>query len=266
VTGSQRDYYEYMGYPSAELTRRYTRYAELFSPGAEVLDMGCGRGEFLALLEARGVDGTGIDQDADMVALVREAGRRAEVAEAHAYLRDHAEAFDGVFAAHIVEHLAADEMVDLVRLAMKALRRGGRLVVVTPNPHNLHVHLYEFWTDLQHVRFYTPDIMRWVFHDAGLVGVESGDNPVYKAGPEFSNPDGRSGEVEPLPPPPILRWRARLRQRVAEWLEPASSLERIARLERRMQLLDQVQPPYLAWAASLYPGGEFYVTGTRADG
>jgi SAM-dependent methyltransferase len=264
--GSQRDYYEYMGYPSAELTRRYAGYAELFAPGAEVLDMGCGRGEFLALLEERGVRGTGIDQDADMVALVREAGQRAEVAEAHEYLRGHVEGFDGIFAAHIVEHLEAEEMVDLVRLATGALRPGGRLVAVTPNPHNLHVHLYEFWTDLQHVRFYTPDIMRWVFHDAGLVAVETADNPVYKAGPELSRPGGPSAGVEPLPPRPSLRWRARLRQRVAEWLEPASSLERIAMLERRVVALEETEHPVLPWATSLYPGGEFYVTGVRADG
>ncbi|TMD41409.1 MAG: class I SAM-dependent methyltransferase [Chloroflexi bacterium] len=64
---SQLGYYEFMGFDSAELRRRYAGYADRYQPGEHVLDIGCGRGEFLELLQARGAQGLGIDADDGMV-------------------------------------------------------------------------------------------------------------------------------------------------------------------------------------------------------
>jgi SAM-dependent methyltransferase len=262
--GSQLDYYRFMGYPSAELTRRYAPYVERFATGSTVLDIGFGRGEFLKLLAERGVQGHGIDQDEGMVEFGRDQGLSVEVAEANEDLASCPDHFDGIFAAHLIEHMTAPQMQDLVRSAVSALKRGGRLLLVTPNPHNLNVHLYEFWTDLQHVRFYTPDIMRWVLHDSGLREVETGDNPIYTSGPEIptravgSRPQARSR--------PNLGLKARARQRLAEWLTAASLLERTADLERRTEelaaLVDMVDVLSERLAA-LYPAGEFFATGVR---
>jgi SAM-dependent methyltransferase len=259
--GSQLDYYQFMGYPTAELTRRYAPYAERFDPGSAVLDIGFGRGEFLRLLAERGVHGLGIDLDEAMVQFGRNLGLSVEVAEAHDYLATRADQFDGVFAAHLIEHMSAEEMQDLVRSAVSALKPGGRLLLVTPNPHNLQVQLYEFWTDLQHVRFYTPDIMKWVLHDAGLRDIESGDNPVYTSGPQI--PAMGAGEPAAPRPPQQLRLRARARQRLAEWLTPASILERTADLEQRTGDMAGLIEVLRTRLAALYPGGEFYVTGVR---
>ena len=262
--GSQLDYYQYMGYPSAELTRRYAPYAERFAPGSTVLDIGFGRGEFLKLLANQGVQGQGIDQDEGMVEFGRDQGLSVEVAEAHEYLASRVDHFDGIFAAHVIEHMPARGMEDLVRSAVSALKPGGRLLLVTPNPRNLNVQLYEFWTDLQHVRFYTPDILRWVLHDAGLRDVETGDNPLYTSGPEIPPP---RTDHQPAPrPPQQLRLRARVRQRLADWLTPASLLERTADLEQltaalaaQLTLVDVLRDRL----AALYPAGEFFATGVR---
>jgi O-antigen chain-terminating methyltransferase len=259
--GSQLDYYQFMGYPTAELTRRYAPYAKRFAPGSKVLDIGFGRGEFLRLLSERGVQGQGIDQDEGMVQFGRDQGLSVEVAEAHEYLAACSDHFDGIFAAHVIEHMPAEQMQDLVHSAVSALRPGGRLLLVTPSPHNLNVQLYEFWTDLQHVRFYSPDVMRWVLHDAGLRELETGDNPIYTSGPEI--PTGAPADPPRPRPAPQLRLRARARQRLAEWLTPASLLERTADLEQRTGDLAALVDGLRDRLVALYPAGEFFATGVR---
>ena len=281
--GSQRDYYEFMGYPTGELAKRYSRYADRLAGNGRVLDIGCGRGEFLELMAQRGVDALGIDLDEEMVAEAVATGHRAEVADAIAFLHGHPGEFGGIFCAHVIEHLPAESMVELVRAGAAALAPGGRLIAVTPNPHSLEVQLHEFWTDLQHVRFYTPDIMRWVLHDAGLRDVEADYNPDYRSGrnlrpgaPEWTAPPPPSA-LPARPVRPALGLKARLRQRLAELFQPASTLERLQALEDRFTALDtridalanavEAVPPLVTRLSehvqALFPPGEFYVTGVR---
>lgn len=237
-----------MGYGSEALLQRYRLYAGMFSEGP-VLDVACGRGEFLQLLGERNIEGIGVDADASMVDEVRRRGARAEVGEAAAYLRAHAGAYGGVFSAHLIEHLPPEALRDLVAAAAGALRPGGRLLVVTPNPANLQMQLHDFWIDLQHVRFYSPEIVRWIFQLAGLREVSEGVNDAYHSGPEL-------GEEE-LPPLPLARPPRRPlgRESLAPLL-PRSLDERLSQLEQRVNRLT-------FWAASLYPPAEYFVTGLR---
>jgi SAM-dependent methyltransferase len=229
-----------MGYSSDVLLDRYAPYAERFEAGSRVLDLGCGRGEFLQLLKQRGVDGLGVDADEEMIAAVKAKGLNAQRGEVHDFLKKNPGQFDGVFAAHLIEHLRAEDFVELTRLAAGALRPGGRLILVTPNPHNLSMQLHEFWTDLQHVRFYTPEIVRWVVHETGLKNIEVGENARYGSDPRAAS------FVDVLnPPPPPVRLRSRLKRRFVDWLLPAWVV----------QMRDIVR--------SLYPPAEFYVTGVR---
>ncbi len=229
-----------MGYSSDVLLDRYAPYAERFAPGSRVLDLGCGRGEFLQLLKQRGVDGLGVDADKEMIAAVTEKGLHAEQAEVHEFLNQHPNEFDGVFAAHLIEHLRPQDFIELTKLAARALRPGGRLILVTPNPHNLSMQLHEFWTDLQHVRFYNPEIVRWVVHDAGLKDIEVGENDRY-----LSNPRSESYLDVLAPPAHPARLRSRIRKRVSEWLTPVWVF----------QMRDIVR--------SLYPPAEFFVTAVK---
>jgi SAM-dependent methyltransferase len=269
LRASQLGYYQFMGHDSAELRRRYAIYADRFATGGKVLDIGCGRGEFLELLAERGVSSFGVDADNDMAELNRAAGRNVENADAIEYLGDHPAEFDGVFAAHVIEHLNAPQVERLIRHASQALRSRGRLIVATPNPGNLSMQLRDFWVDLQHVRFYAPPTVRWLFHEAGLAEIEDGVNPAYPLGPEL--PEGlelplRVPRLPPERPPKNLSVRARIRQRTAEWLEPASALERINDLELHVADLEERLVEMRALfnsMAKLWPPAEFYVTGVK---
>jgi SAM-dependent methyltransferase len=244
----QYDYYEFMGYGSEALLQRYRPYSERFSEGP-VLDVACGRGEFLQLLRERRLEARGIDADQSMVEEARRRGASAELADGTAYLRAHPDEFGGVFAAHLIEHLAPELVLELVRASADALRPGGRLILVTPNPSNLQMQLHDFWIDLQHVRLYSPEIVRWILHLGGFTEIESGENELYRSGPDLSE-----HELPSLPTPRPARRRLG-RELLAAALPPSLD-DRLTQLERRVNHLT-------GWAASLYPAAEYFVTGVR---
>src|SRR5712691_9387993 len=93
-------------------------YVDDFRDAAPVLDVGCGRGELLALLREAGVEARGIDADADMVAFARGEGLEVEQADGVAYLEGLADgSLGGVFAAQVVEHLPPPALLSLLELA-----------------------------------------------------------------------------------------------------------------------------------------------------
>src|SRR4051794_19692386 len=108
-----------------EIRRRQAPYVDDFREAAPVLDVGCGRGEFLTLLREAGVEARGVDADADMAAFCRGEGLDVEHADALAYLEATAEgSLGGLFAAHVVEHLPPPALVRFLELAASRLRPG----------------------------------------------------------------------------------------------------------------------------------------------
>lgn len=163
---------------SDEAVRRYQRaFAEWFAPGARVLDVGCGPGVFLGCLREAGRKGVGVDASAGELALARAAGHEVEEGDALAYLRAHPGEFDGVFCAHLVEHLPPSAAVELVVLMHSAVRPGGRVVVITPDVRDLEVWTERFWLDLTHVRPYPLPLLRRLFEFSGLRVIRSGNDP-----------------------------------------------------------------------------------------
>ena len=158
----------------AEIRERQRGYLELFvAAGGPVLDVGCGRGEFLELCREAGLAARGIDTDPGMVARCREA--RLDVAEGDAL--QHLESLPdgslgGVFCAQVIEHVPPDAFIALVRLAYTKLQAGGVLLCETPNPACLTVFSGAFYLDLTHQKPIHPEAARFVFEAAGLRDVE----------------------------------------------------------------------------------------------
>ena len=156
-----------------EITARVARYLPHLRGRGEVLDLGCGRGEALAVLAAEGIPARGVDASAGMVARCRERGLAAEEGDLFAALGAAGEgSLGGVVSFHVVEHLPPESLDRLVRLAHRALAPAGVLIVETPNPLALVVAARNFWLDPTHRRPVHPESLRLSFELAGFEPVE----------------------------------------------------------------------------------------------
>lgn len=145
-----------------------------------VLDIGCGRGEALALLRDHGIPARGIDSSARMVALCRERGLEAEEGDAFAALAALPEkSLGGVVSFHVIEHLPTASLDRLVRLAYRALKPGGVLILETPNPLSMLVAARSFWLDPTHVRPVHPESLKLMYELAGFDPIERLDLRPY---------------------------------------------------------------------------------------
>lgn len=155
-----------------EVRERLREYlGELEGAGAlgEVLDLGCGRGEALAVLAEAGVPARGVDASAEMVARARERGLRAEEGDLFEALAAAGEgSLGGVVSFHVVEHLPATSLDRLARLAWRALAPGGVLILETPNPLSLVVAARSFWLDPTHRRPVHPETLELLARLAGF--------------------------------------------------------------------------------------------------
>jgi 2-polyprenyl-3-methyl-5-hydroxy-6-metoxy-1,4-benzoquinol methylase len=148
-------------------------YIPAFADKRDVLDIGCGRGEFLDVMKQAGVNARGIDLDGESVALCRAKGHTAEIADLFVYLADQPDgAFDGIFAAQVVEHLPPERLPRMIELCAAKLRSGGVLVLETPNPECLAIFATHFYIDPTHTRPIPPSLMVFYFEEFGLGGIE----------------------------------------------------------------------------------------------
>ena len=70
----------------AEIRSRLTDYVPYFSGASDVLDVGCGRGEFLDLLKQAGITARGLDLNPEMVEVCKARGLDATAGDAVSYL------------------------------------------------------------------------------------------------------------------------------------------------------------------------------------
>jgi SAM-dependent methyltransferase len=159
---------------STETVRDRQRiYVDDFRDAAPVLDVGCGRGELLALLREAGVEARGVDADADMVAYARGEGLEVEQADALAHLESLADgSLGGVFAGQVVEHLPPAALVRLLELSARKLRPGGLLVAETINPLS-PLALRSYFADLTHAQPLVPETLALLARQSGFREVET---------------------------------------------------------------------------------------------
>ncbi len=157
---------------------------------APVLDIGPGRGEWLELLRQHGIQAYGVDVNRSFVDSARAMGLDVRLEEGLAHLRRLPDvSLSAVTAFHVVEHMPAESLVDLVDQCLRVLRPGGVLMVETPNPVNLTVGASSFHLDPTHVRPVHPLFLQFVLESRGFVQLETvmlhpPDEPALEVSPD----------------------------------------------------------------------------------
>ena len=145
------------------------RYLDIFKGSQDVLDIGCGRGEFVELLLENGISVKGIDINVDFVEYCLENNLPVERADMFSYLEKSPDnSIGGIFCSQVVEHLTADMMVYFIKMAYKKLKNNAPIVIETINPKNIVAVSNWFYMDLSHVRPVHPDTLAFIAEQEGF--------------------------------------------------------------------------------------------------
>jgi SAM-dependent methyltransferase len=142
-------------------------------PEALVFDLGCGRGEWLELLQKNSIVAMGVDLDTGMLAACQQINLKVQCQDALESLKQLQDGSASVVSAfHLVEHLPFDRVKDLVAECHRVLKPGGLLIMETPNPENFMVATHNFYLDPTHLRPIPPDLLAFVPEYLGYESVK----------------------------------------------------------------------------------------------
>jgi len=147
-------------------------YLPYFRGKKRVLDIGCGRGEFLSLLKENNIPAKGVDIYEPYVDYCNSKGLKAVCGDGTAFLAgvDH---LDGIFVGQVVEHLRPEEIIRLCNTAYEKLSEGGCIIIETPNPTSLAIYTNAFYIDPSHIKPVHPLTMKYYLEKAGFRNIET---------------------------------------------------------------------------------------------
>lgn len=159
--------------PQREIAARVADYIPILESASDVVDIGCGRGELLRALKAKGVRARGVDSNAAMVELCRADGLDVERGDALAFLERQGDgSIGGLVAIQVVEHFEPGYLVRFLETAFHKLRPGAPLILETINPACWMAFFETYIRDLTHQRPLHPDTLRFLVESAGFTSVD----------------------------------------------------------------------------------------------
>jgi O-antigen chain-terminating methyltransferase len=159
---------------SKEIIAKQSCYLAYFKNCKRVLDVGCGKGDFLQLLKENQIGAYGIDSNHEMVSFCNQQG--LEVLEEDGIKHLNAledESIDGIFASQFIEHLPPEHFKNFIQLGYSKLKPDSFMIVETINPACLHAYLNTFLLDLSHSKALHPLALKFLFEIVGFEKVET---------------------------------------------------------------------------------------------
>jgi SAM-dependent methyltransferase len=156
-----------------EIRERQRVHVPVFAGASDVLDVGCGRGEFLALLKEHRIGARGIDTNREMVVAARERGLEVTQADARAYLQSLPDAsLGGVIASQVIEHFEPSYLIELLPIIFSKLRPAAPIVLETINPACWLAFFSSYLRDFTHVWPVHPETLQYLMQASGFTRVE----------------------------------------------------------------------------------------------
>ena len=179
VAVSSLDSHKYVGFEdryrgsTEDIRNRLTGYLEDFVGSSDVLDIGCGRGEFLELLRDRGIAARGIDNNHEMVEVCKERDLICDETDALSFLLSQPDAsIGGLFSAQVVEHLEPSYLLPLLDTAYLKLRPGAKIILETINAASWSAFFHSYIRDITHVRPLHPETLEYLVSASGFQNVQ----------------------------------------------------------------------------------------------
>jgi len=156
-----------------DVKKQLRKYLPYFSKNGPVLDLGCGRGEFLELLRENGIEAAGVDINGQMVDICLDKGllcQKGDILEKLAARPDGS--LGGVFSSQVIEHLPPAYLKKLIELSLHKLCGGGTLILETVNPLSVFALVQVYYLDPSHRNPVHPQALKFMLETAGFEGVE----------------------------------------------------------------------------------------------
>lgn len=156
-----------------EVKKQQTIYIPYFKNGGKVLDLGCGRGEFMELLKENGIEAEGVDINGQMIDICRDKGlncTKGDILEKLAAFEDGT--LGGIFSSQVIEHLSPSYLMRMVELAFFKLASSGCIVLETINPTSVFSLVQIYFLDISHQKPIHPQMLRFLLESAGFEEVE----------------------------------------------------------------------------------------------
>jgi SAM-dependent methyltransferase len=156
-----------------DVKKQLRQYLSYFSKDGPVLDLGCGRGEFLELLGENGIEAAGVDINGQMVDICLDKGlfcRKGDILETLSARADGS--LGGIFSSQVIEHLPPAYLKKLIETSFHKLVPGGTLVLETVNPLSVFALVQVYFLDLSHRNPIHPQALKFMLETAGFEDVE----------------------------------------------------------------------------------------------
>ena len=147
--------------------------ANVGTPDAPILDVGCGRGEWLELLKESGYISRGLDINRVMVEQCQARGLEAIEADVINYLQSLPEnSLGAITGFHIIEHLPFKTLMRLFSETVRVLKPQGLVIFETPNPDNVLVGSNTFYLDPTHINPLPSPTIKFMAEMFGLYNTQ----------------------------------------------------------------------------------------------
>ncbi len=156
-----------------QVKEQQKEYISYFKNGGTVLDLGCGRGEFIELLESMEIKARGIDTNEQMIEICREKGlncEKADILETLAQCEDNS--LGGIFSSQVVEHLSPDYLKRMIETAYHKLSPSRFIILETVNPLSVFSLVQIYFLDLSHQQPIHPQTLSFLLKSSGFEDIQ----------------------------------------------------------------------------------------------
>ena len=156
-----------------EIKKQQASYVSYFKKGGKVLDLGCGRGEFIEILEENGIEAEGIDINGQMIEICRDKGLNCQKADILKKLAEYEDStLGGIFSSQVIEHLSPSYLRRMIELAYFKLSPASHIVLETINSASVFSLVQIYFLDLSHQKPIHPQTLKFLLESTGFEKVE----------------------------------------------------------------------------------------------